>query len=532
MASHHRPSVDGPSGPTGARGPRRRSLLQAAGVSMGALLAGAGLAGQAEAAGGAPRLREDPFRLGVASGEPAEDGCVLWTRLAPAPLADDGHGGMPLAGYDVRWQIAEDEGFRRVVRSGSAIALPELGHSVHVTVRGLRPGRHYFYRFRAQDHLSPVGRFRTAPHHRDAGGSFTFATASCQAWYHGYFSAYRDLVAHDPDVVFFLGDYVYEYGITSSTMWRAAPLPGPRHEIETSTLADYRVRYGLFKSDPDLQAAHAAAAWVLTPDDHEVQNDYGDGRSYYGLSEEDFLLRRAVAYRAYYENCPLPPLALADGPDSRLHRRLSYGGLATLHVLDARQYRDPKPTTTEEQYAPERTMLGAAQERWLHDGLRSSRARWNLLLQQVGMVRVTESRIDQWDGYPAARQRLLDVLGEPGVAPSVVFTGDCHRSIAGDLLADFSDPGSAVVASEFLGTSIASDGDGAPTDNYTRDWMQHPWMTFYDGRRGHVRGTVDAGAVTTEYRAVPYVRADAGAAGMSLARFRVEADRPGMQKVS
>lgn len=512
--------------------PRRRSFLQAAGVGVGALLAGAGLAGRAEAAGGAPRLRDEPFRLGVASGEPAADGAVLWTRLAPDPLAGDGHGGMPRAGYDVGWQVAEDERFRRVVRSGTALALPELGHSVHPQVRGLRPGRRYFYRFRARGHTSPVGRFRTAPAARSARGSFTFATASCQAWYHGHFTAYRDMLDKDPDVVFFLGDYVYEYGITAANMRRNAPLPGARHETETSTLADYRLRYALFKSDPDLQAVHAAAPWVLTPDDHEVQNDYSDENSYYGLSEADFLLRRAVAYRAYYENCPLPALALAHGPDARLHRRLRYGGLATLHVLDARQYRDPKPADAAEQHAPGRTMLGREQERWLYHGLRTAGARWNLLLQQVGLVRVTENRVDQWDGYPAARQRLLDVLGEPGVAPSVVFTGDCHRSIAGDLLADFADPGSPVVGSEFLGTSIASDGDGAPTDNYTKDWMQHPWMTFYDGRRGYVLGHADADAVTAEYRAVPYVQADNRAAGFALGRFRVAHGRPGMEKVS
>lgn len=512
-------------------GPGRRLFLQATGVGMGALLAGAGLAGQAEAAGFAPRLRENPFRLGVASGEPTADGCVMWTRLAPQPLAADGHGGMPGAGYDVQWQVAEDERFWRVVRAGTAVALPELGHSVHPQVRGLRPGRQYFYQFRVNGHTSPIGRFRTAPDARTSG-AFTFATASCQAWYHGHFSAYRDLVAQDPDVVFFLGDYIYEYGISSSNMWRNAPLPGGPHEVETNTLTDYRLRYSLFKSDPDLQAAHAAAPWILTPDDHEVQNDYADEQSQYGLSPEDFLLRRAVAYRAYYENCPLPPLALAHGPDAQLHRRLRYGRLATLHVLDTRQYRGPKPTNAGEQNAPGRSILGAGQERWLYQGLRSADTRWNLLLQQVGLVKVTENRVDQWDGYPAARQRLLDVLGERGVAPSVVFTGDCHRSIAADLLADFDNPESAVVSSEFLGTSIASDGDGAPSDNYAKDWLQHPWTKFYDGRRGYVLGRAAADAVTAEYRAVPYVRADNQAAGLSLDRFRVEHGRPGMQKVS
>ncbi len=514
--------------PPSSNGLDRRLFRQAAGVGVGALLAGAGLAGQAEAAGGAPLLREDPFRLGVASGEPASDGIVLWTRLAPRPLADDGHGGMARAGYDVRWQVAEDERFRRVVRAGTALALPKLGHSVHPWVRGLRQGRQYFYRFQAQGHTSPSA--GSAPRRAPARAPRSASPPP---------PARRGTTATSPPTATWCPGprrgvlpRRLRLRVRHHRRQHVARRPGPRHELETNTLADYRVRYCLFKTDLDLQAAHAAAPWVLTPDDHEVQYDYADEKSYYGLSEEDFLLRRAVAYRAYYENCPLPPLALAHGPDARLHRRLRYGGLATLHVLDGRQYRDPKPANTEEQYAPGRSMLGAAQEQWLYRGLRTADSRWNLLLQQVGMVKVTENRVDQWDGYPAARQRLLDVLGERGVAPSVVFTGDCHRSIAGDLLADFADPDSAIVSSQFLGTSIASDGDGAPSDNYAKDWMQHPWMSFYDGGRGYVLGHADASAVTAEYRAVPYVRADNQAAGIFLDRFRVEHGCPGLQKVS
>ncbi|MER8070271.1 alkaline phosphatase D family protein [Streptomyces sp. NPDC094034] len=520
------------SGRFGPGGPSRRTVLQLSAVTAGALLAGAGLAGPAEAAGPAPRLTEDPFRLGVASGEPTEDGFVLWTRLAPQPLALDGHGGMPRAAYDVEWEVAEDEGFRRVVRRGRSVAVPELAHAVHPQVNGLRPGRQYFYRFRAAGHLSPAGRVRTAPSARSGGGAFSFATASCQAWYHGYFSAYRGMVADDPDVVFFLGDYVYEYGITSANLWRKNAALGTGHDTETNTLAQYRVRYGLTKSDPDLQAAHAAAAWVLTPDDHEVQNDYADETSYYGLGAADFRLRRAVGYRAYYENTPLPLSALAHGPDARFYRRLTYGPLAEVHVLDSRQYRDSKPANAAAQADPARTLLGTSQERWLYSGLRRSRARWNLLAQQVAVMKVTDSRIDQWDGYPAARQRLLDVLAEPGTSPAVVLTGDTHRSIAGDLLADFARPDSKIVGSELVGTSIASDGDGSATDTYAPDWLQHPWAKFYDGRRGYVLGRVTDTELTADYRAVPYVEADADAEAITLVRFTTEAANPGLQKAS
>ncbi|GAA2253924.1 alkaline phosphatase [Streptomyces ruber] len=520
-----------PSGRNGLSGPGRRAMLRMSGVTAGALLAGAGLAGaSAEAAGPAVRLPDDPFRLGVASGEPAEDGFVLWTRLVPDPTALDGHGGMPPTAYDVEWEVAEDEGFRRVVRRGRAVAVPELAHSVHPRVTGLRPGRQYFYRFRAAGRLSPAGRVRTAPSARSGGGAFTFATASCQAWYHGHFSAYRGMAADDPDVVLFLGDYIYEYAITARNLWRRGVTLGEGHDAETNSLARYRVRYGLTKSDPDLRAAHAAAAWVLTPDDHEVQNDYADETSYYGLDPAAFRRRRAAAYRAYYENTPLPPAALAHGPDARFHRRLPYGPLADVHVLDGRQHRDGRPADAAEQADPARSLLGADQERWLYSGLRRSRARWNLLAQQVAVMRVTDSRTDQWDGFPAARQRLLDVLAEPGTSPTVVLTGDTHRAVAGDLLADFSRPDSAVVASELVGTSIASDGDGSATDGYAADWLQHPWTKFYDGHRGYVLGRVTGTELTADYRAVPYVEADADAPVTTVARFTVEADRPGLRE--
>ncbi|MDT0341835.1 alkaline phosphatase D family protein [Streptomyces litchfieldiae] len=502
--------------------PRRRSLLQFAGVGSAALLSGIGVPGTAEAAWSGERIPDDPFRLGVASGDPADDGFLLWTRLAPEPLALDGHGGMPRASFDVRWEVAEDERFRRVARDGLARATPDLAHSVHPRVRGLRPGRQYFYRFHAGRWTSPVGRVRTMPRRGTMPASFTFASASCQAWYHGWFTAHRHLAADDPDLVFFLGDYIYEYAITAANLWRRGVTLGEGHDHETVTLEDYRLRYALTKSDPDLQAAHAAAAFVITPDDHEVQNNYADETSQYGISPADFRLRRAVAYRALYENAPLALEALPDGPDARLHRRLTVGDLATVNVLDTRQYRSPA----------EGSILGAAQERWLLDGLRRSDATWNVLAQQVAVMHVTDDRVDQWDGFPAERRRLLDTFALPSVANPLVLTGDTHRATAGDLLGDFADPDSPVVGTELITTSIASDGDGADHDQYEQDWIQHPWVKFYSGRRGYTLGRLTPSELTVDFRAVPYVQGDAAAPVSTLARFVTEAGRPGLEKVN
>jgi alkaline phosphatase D len=508
--------------PPSRRPPRRRSFLQLAGVSSAALLAGVGAPGTAEAHWSGERIPGDPFRLGVASGDPADDGFVLWTRLAPEPLAVDGHGGMPRASFDVEWEVAEDERFRRVARRGRARATPDLAHAVHPHVRGLRAGRQYYYRFRAGDWTSPAGRVRTLARRGSMPGAFTFATASCQAWYHGWFSAHRHLAAEDPDVVFFLGDYIYEYGITSANLWREGVTLGEGHDHETVTLADYRLRYALTKSDPDLRAAHAAAPFVITPDDHEVQNNYADEFSPYGITPEDFRLRRAVGYRALYENAPLPLKALPAGPDARFYRRLTVGDLASFNVLDTRQYRAPGAGS----------ILGDAQERWLLRGLRHSGARWNVAAQQVAVMHVTDSRTDQWDGFPAARQRLLDTFADPAVANPLVLTGDTHRSTAGDLLADFADPGSPVVGSELITTSIASDGDGADHDAYEPDWIQHPWVKWYNGRRGYTLCRMTPRELTADFRAVPYVQRDGDAPVTTLARFVSEAGRPGLTKVS
>jgi alkaline phosphatase D len=465
------------------------------------------------------------FGLGVASGDPRPDGFVLWTRLAPTPLAVDGHGGMRADHVPVQYEVAEDSGFKRVVRRGLAIATAELAHAVHPEVSGLRPEREYFYRFRVGTEISPVGRTKTLPVH---GSRFSFATASCQAWYHGYFPAYRDIARRAPDAVFFLGDYIYEYGIVAGgNLWRQGVSVGPEHGVEIETLEQYRLRYGLFKSDPELQAAHAAAPWLHVWDDHEVQNNYGSANSLYGIPPELFVHRRAVAYRAFYENLPIGLGSLPKGPDTQVYRRYDVGSLARVQLLDNRQYRDPVPVDEADRRSETRTMLGVEQEKWLYDGLRNSPATWNVLAGGVVLTAISDDRIEQWDGYPANRRRLLAELQRAGNA--VMLTGDIHRHVASELKADFADPASPTIGVELVCSSIGSDGDGADTDRYAPDWLRHPYVKLYNARRGYVHTTLTRSELTTEFVNFPYVEADANAEPRVFASFRSPVGSPRLE---
>ena len=523
--------------PRSARGRDRRSFLTLTGVSTAAFALGTG---RAEASG--PAAPPDAFQLGVASGDPTSDGVVLWTRLAPDPLAEDGHGGMPGRPYAVAYEVAEDERFRRIVARGSALATPELGHSIHAEVRHLAPGREYFYRFRTGRDISPVGRTKTAPAASARPSEFRFAVASCQAWYHGYFTAYAHMAAEDLNVVFFLGDYIYEYAINAGNLWREGATVPAAHNAEVVTLEQYRLRYSLFKTDPQLQALHARVPWVATSDDHEVANNYADDYPQYDVSPEDFLRRRSVAYRAYYENMPLRATAMPEGPAIPLYRRLRYGRLADIHMLDTRQHRDDFPCGTvvgncDEARDPDRSILGRAQERWLFDGLAGSQATWNILGQQVVMASIDrdtgpdkEYSFEQWDGFMACRDRLFDVLQRHRVANPVVLTGDIHRSVAADLKSDWEDPDSPTIGTELVTSSIGSNGDGTDTDSLGPIWLANPHVKLYNARRGYVSCRMTPTELTSDFRIVPYIERP-GAPVTSLAQFVTEAGRPGLAPV-
>jgi len=481
----------------------------------------------------AARFTENPFSLGVSSGYPRPDGMVLWTRL----MGDFGPAVVP-----VRWEVAADESMRRIVASGSAEAHPDWAHSVHVEPAGLEPGRWYWYRFTAGDAQSRIGRTRTAPAPGDASPRLRFAFASCQQYEQGYFNAYRHIVADEPDLVFFLGDYIYESSWGRDHV-RKHGGPAPH------SLAEYRARYALYLGDPDLQAGHAACPWVATWDDHEVVNDYAAEYQGSDAAGRSFAARRAAAYRAYYEHLPLPS-SMRPGPAGmRIYTHLDWGTLARFCVLDDRQYRafqacrEPGTRSAPVVQAgvcaelddPARSMLGAEQEKWLEGALGGSRARWNLLAQQTPMAQFDQlpgpgrkAWTDGWDGYPVARKRLLDFISSSKVQNPVVLGGDVHSFNVNDLKLDFDNPASPVVASEFVGTSITSQ---AWAQEKLREFMpDNPHMKLVDSRfRGYVRMEIAPGQARADLRALESVTSR-DAPCSTLASFVVENGRAGPQR--
>lgn len=492
-------------------GTSRRSFLVGSGVGTLAVLLGTGaIDADVAAAAPTPKVGGDLWTLGVASGDPEPDGVVLWTRLAPSPLAADGGGGMPASPVRVRWQVALDERFRRVVRSGTVVATPELGHSVHPEVRGLQPGREYFYRFEALGQISPVGRTRTAPSDRGRTRQASFGVVGCQNYPAGFYTAYRYLAEDDVDFVMHTGDYLYEGGIPTGTRGQTFP---PTLLTETGSLARYRTQYGVYKADADLRAAHAAHPWVLYWDDHEVENNYADESPQDPADDATFPARRAAAYQAYYEHLPLRIRQKPRNGSLQLYRRQMWGDLIGLNIVDGRQYRS-KQTTPDRFDDPQRTMLGFDQERWLQKNLERSRAKWNLIGNQTVVSWIdtdpgagVATSDDNWNGYRAARDRLLHGIADAGVRNAVVFTGDAHCAMASSLRRDverFDD--SPVVASEFLCTSISSGGDGSAQQLRGSQWLtSNPDMLFFDGRRGYSRVDVTRRELTTTYKALDRV---------------------------
>jgi alkaline phosphatase D len=523
---------------------RRGALRGALGLAALAAIQPAPVRGQTAA----PWLgfRRYPFTLGVASGEPAPDGVVIWTRLAPDPLAP--LGGMPVGAVAVDWEVAEDERFAAIAQRGTALARPELGFALHVEVGGLAPARPYWYRFRAGREVSPVGRTRTAPAADAAAARLRFVNAGCQHYEHGLFTAWRHVAAEeDIDLVLHYGDYIYEYRgvVAGQPSW--GPTVRSHEGDEIHTLDDYRRRYAQYRLDPDLAAAHAAHPFAVTYDDHEVDNNWaglaseedGGARFPVAVPPEVFALRVQAAFQAWYEHMPLRRTAIPRGPAIRAHRRLSYGRLASFHLLDTRQHRDDQAcgdgvkVPCPEHARADAQMLGAAQERWLLDGLEADGATWQVLAQQVTMMPLVGPGgiigLDSWNGYPAARQRLLEGMRDRRVANPVVLTGDLHHALAGTLHLRADDPASPAIASEFVATSISSGGDGREQDaRFLAALPFNPHIRFLNSRRGYCLHEATPERMTVTFRAVPFVtRPDAPREDRG--RFVVEAGRPGVQ---
>jgi alkaline phosphatase D len=481
-----------------------------------------------------PIFRTYPFSLGVASGDPWPTSVVLWTRLAPEPFEG---GGMPTANVEVSWQVATDRTFRTIVRSGTATARPELGHSVHVEADGLAPGREYFYRFRCGGEASQIGRTKTAPAPGTAVDRLRFGVCGCGHYETGHFSVYGRVADEAFDFVFHTGDYIYEgRGDINRNLANVRKHLGQ----EIYTLVDYRNRYAQYKSDPDLMAAHLSAPFVMAWDDHEVDNDYAGSRDEHDTPPEVFLLRRAAAYQAYYESMPVRPSMFPNGPNLLLYRQLQFGNLVDLTVLDTRQYRSKQSPCGSPSECPElldvkRTILGEAQEKWLFGALTEATATWTVIGQQVptfarDMASVNAASrysVDKWDGYAESRNRLFTHLHDTKVSNPVVLSGDVHTHWCADLKADFTKPTSPTIGVEFTNSSVTSGGDGSdvqPTWEVMR--RDNPHITYHSNKRGYIACTATPRAMTADFRTVDRVTVPNQPARTARTMI-VEAGRPG-----
>jgi alkaline phosphatase D len=508
----------------------RRQFLYTAGGCAGLIIAQRTFAQIAT-----PSFSTNPFTLGVASGDPWPDSVVLWTRLAPDPLAADGRGGMDAVRVPVRWSVASDDRMHNVVRHGTALADPDFGHSVHVEVDRLQSGRTYWYQFFVNDEWSPIGRTRTSVPRALALDRLRIAFASCQHYERGFYTAHRHLATEDLDAVLFLGDYIYEGGVSTSS-------PRQHDGPEPLTLGEYRNRHALYKTDRDLQAAHAAFPWIVVFDDHEVENNWAGAYDQNGSPPELFLPRRANAFQAFYEHMPLRALSRPSGSSMQLFRSLAFGNLAQFNMLDTRQYRDDQACgdgtdiDCAEALDPDRTLTGVRQQRWLFGQLDRSRARWNVLGQQVFFAQrdfeageLRRLSMDAWDGYAPTRDRILGHVMARDISNLIVLTGDVHAHYAADLKADFNDPASATIGAEFVGTSISTRGDGMDfPDNGGVLLSENPHIKFVNAQSGYVVCDITHQRWRTEYRVVPFVTAP-GAPVSTRAAFEVRAGVPGIE---
>jgi alkaline phosphatase D len=380
----------------------------------------------------APEPTQRTFRHGVASGDPLTDRVMLWTRVTP-PATRSSTG--PI---DVQWQIASDEKLGQVVARGTAQAAAERDFTVKVDAGSLQPGRRYYYAFTTGGERSPIGRTKTLP---DRADRLRFGSVSCSNYPAGYFNVYRCLANRlDLDAVFHLGDYIYEfangrYGDGSAS--GRVPLPPG----EATTLEDYRSRYATYRSDVDLQEAHRQHPFIVVWDDHESANDaWSGGAGNHDPSKGDWATRLTAAYRAYLEWMPIRE---SNGAGIRLYRSFRFGDLADLIMLDTRGLRDQQvPGNDFKRLAdPARSLLGAAQETWLFDQLRTSQragSRWRIMGQQVLFATLAFPGLpvgnpDVWDGYIPARNRIFDQLASDKITDVAILTGDIHSSWAFDV---------------------------------------------------------------------------------------------------
>jgi len=487
---------------------------------------------------------EQPFRLGVASGVPRHDSVVLWTKLSVGDndLKQSQRCCEPLS---VEWELYADEQLKQLIQKGNTTTDQERGHSVRVLLQGLQPSTSYWYRFLSGDATSPVGKTKTAPLPTDKIATLRFALASCQHYEAGQYTAYKDIANQDLDFVLFVGDYIYETNLSAQLAVR-------RHTgVLPSTLEQYRARYEQYKSDPLLQAAHAAHPWILMWDDHEVVNDYANDLDPAYTDPALFLQRRAAAYRAYFEHQPLwlgPDPRSAYGASMELNNCFQWGQLAQLWTLDCRQYRShhacSKPSNgggrmvlscdalTDES----RTMLGFEKEASLEKELVSATSQWKLLAQgtQISSTRIqtpvgVATYTEAWDGYAPARERLLKSIERNKIANVVTLGGDVHMNVAANLRLEAKSESQAVLASEFVTTSISSRGLSDSAVALIKS-NNPDILHMRADERGYALLSVDPTRVSCEFRTTPTPAGTLDRLSIQSIYY-VDTDQPGPKKL-
>jgi alkaline phosphatase D len=459
-----------------------------------------------------------PFRHGVASGDPLADRVVLWTRLSGAPRS-----------VDVRWVLALDEQLLHVVRNGTASASPGRDFTVKVDVAGLEAGRTYFYAFEAGGRRSPIGRTRTLAL---SGQERTrLAVVSCSNYGTGYFNVYRCLANRDDlDAIVHLGDYIYESPVGTLGDGREAGRP-PQRSTTDVALDDYRARYAVYRSDRDLQDAHGRHPFIAVWDDHEqADNAWAAGAGGHDPETGRWSARRAAAYRAYLEWMPVRESREAG---IRLYRAFQFGDIADLLMLDTRSMRDRqlRPEDVAREDSARRSILGPAQERWLFERLRRNgrQTRWRLVGQQVMFSSFNPPgspvHSDAWEGYPSARKRVIDFLGNEKVKDVAILSGDVHSSWAFDVP---SNPwSSGISATESLAVELVTPAISSPplfSESGLRERMallkeRTPHLRLLDGERnGYVLLDMNPDRLLADWFFVPSVteRSDLEVKGFSV----------------
>ena len=501
----------------------RRTFLLSTLIGLG----GAPFAPPLHAAG---RISAYPFTLGIASGDVTASSTVLWTRLAPSPMATNG--GMLEQGAAVQWMLSQTPDMATIVRRGETVAEAAWAHSVHVEIDDLEAGREYWYQFRSLGHVSPIGRTKTLPSSNSPMDSARFVTASCQNYTHGHFVAYRHMVADKPDFVIHLGDYIYDTSFGETFR---------QHDTETapSTLDDFRRRHALYKTDKDLQHAHAQIPFFLSIDNHDALEDNDPSKSQ----------MRAAAYQAWYEHMPVRGYKAPGDNHFDIHRRIEVGNLAQISLLDSRQFRDTRELCTGDYdpsygfgnyrercqavFADERSMLGEVQEQWLTRAISENTSTWNVLASPGPFLPFSYQHngqdlryIGAWDAYPANRKRVMDAFTQARSGHPLILSGDVHSfwALDGTLAKQ---PEEQFPLVEFVTSAISANWPPPLAQPVTDNLPNNPQLKFYDPvYRGYLLHDVTGEVWKTSARGVEDMR-DLQSAIRTLASFKVSHGQPG-----